>query len=135
MNDNNETKKTINLSLIGAFIAGLCCFSPLVLFLAGLSTASFAGSLADIFYYQYKWYFRLAGIIFLAWSFFLWYKQKAKTCNIDEKKRLRKKMTNLFLISIIVFILAYIIWLYVIVEFLGIKLGLWQIPKSLKGVF
>lgn len=129
-NEKPTVKTAFNLSLIGAFIAGLCCFSPLILFLAGLTTASFAGSLADSLYYQYKWYFRLAGITFLVITFVVWYKKRSQSCSLDETARLRKKMINLFLLSLITLILAYSIWLYIVVELLGIKLGLWDLPKS-----
>jgi hypothetical protein len=40
----------LKLSLAPILGASLCCVSPLVLFLLGLSTASVAGSLADTLY-------------------------------------------------------------------------------------
>lgn len=130
MNDTPMLKKALKWSLMGALIASLCCLSPLILFLIGLATASLAGSLANTFYYQYKWYFRLAGLVFLIGAFLVWYYQRTKTCSLDEKRRLRRKLLNLFLLSLVVFILVYVVWLYGVVEFLGIKLGLWHLPKG-----
>jgi uncharacterized membrane protein len=121
-------KKGILLSLAASFIAGLCCFSPVVLVLLGLSTASVASGFADTLYGDYKWYFRSAGFVFLAAAFVFWYFQKKKSCPLDQRARLRRKMLNLFLISCVVFIVAYVIWLYVIVEFLGVQLGIWDWP-------
>lgn len=40
----------------------LCCVSPVVLFLLGLSTAAEAITLGDRLYYGYTWYFRGAGL-------------------------------------------------------------------------
>ena len=127
-----SSKKTaLSISAIGAFIGGLCCFSPLVLFLVGASSASIASSLSDTLYYGYKWWFRLAGVLFLALAFFVWYRKQSKTCAIDEKSRLRKRMLNLFLLSLIAFIIMYAVWLYVIVEYAGIWLGAWEFPKNI----
>lgn len=51
--------------LVGA-LAGLvgiaCCVTPTALVLLGLSTVSFAISFGNTLYYQYGWYFRLAGL-------------------------------------------------------------------------
>jgi hypothetical protein len=113
------------LSFIGAFIAGLCCFSPIVIFLIGISTATFAGSLADELYYNYRWYFRISGVIFLLAAYIYQYKIKSKSCSTEEKVVLRKKIINAFLISFFVFVISYILWLYVIVDWFGEILGIW----------
>ena len=127
-----SSKKTaLSISAIGAFIGGICCFSPLVLFLVGASSASVASSLSDTLYYGYKWWFRLAGVLFLVLAFFVWYRKQSKTCAIDEKSRLRKRMLNLFLLSLTVFIILYAVWLYVIVEYVGIWSGAWELPKNI----
>ena len=122
---NDTTKKATYITSISAFIAGLCCFSPVVIVLLGLGTTSFAGSLADTLYGDYKWYFRSAGIVFLAASYGWWYYASSKGCSLDEQKRLRSKLLNLFLLSIFGFVLLYIIWLYVLVDLFGILLNIW----------
>ncbi len=131
-----QDKKGIALiSVISAFIAGLCCFAPLVLFLVGAAgltfvgefvDPTFAGDFANNLYYDYRWVFRFAGIAFLVLAYGIWYRSRAKSCTLDQKKRLRRKMLNWFIITFFIFIFAYILWTYVIVEWLGIKLGLWQ---------
>jgi len=108
-----------------AFIAGLCCFTPVILVLFGVSTVAFAASLSDVFYGQYKWAFRGAGLLFLLLSLFWYFFKKEKVCTIDEVKRKRKKIINMVLLSLIAAVVAYIIWLYVIVELIGIILGIW----------
>jgi hypothetical protein len=48
---------------VGAGVAAiLCCVSPVVLFLVGVSTATEAITLGDRLYYGYAWYFRGAGL-------------------------------------------------------------------------
>lgn len=122
---NSDKKGTLIISSISAFIAGLCCFSPIVIVLFGLGSVSFASSLADTLYGEYKWYFRGAGLLFLAAAYMYWYFRRTRGCTLDEKRRQRNKMLNMFLISTIAFILFYIVWLYGIVDLIGIPLGLW----------
>lgn len=125
---NPETKQAIVLSAISTFIAGLCCFSPLVLFFIGLASASAAGSLADTLYGEWKWAFRSAGLLFLIIAYALWYRKRAQSCPLNERMRLRRRMLNLFLLSTLLLGIAYLIWLYGIVEWLGIINGIWEAP-------
>ncbi len=110
---------------ISAFIGGLCCFLPVVLVLLGLSTVSFAASLTDILYGQYKWAFRGAALVFLLGSLFWYLYRKEDICTLDDLKRKKILIINLVTISLILGVLAYIIWLYGIVEIMGIILNIW----------
>ncbi|PIR63028.1 MAG: hypothetical protein COU65_00375 [Candidatus Pacebacteria bacterium CG10_big_fil_rev_8_21_14_0_10_42_12] len=121
-------KDVLAVSSIGALIAGLCCFSPLVLVLLGLATTSFASSLSTTFYEGYKWYFRLAGLAFIVFAYLYWYVTRTRGCSLDVKAKVRKKMLNLFLLSVISFVVIYVVWLYVIVEFWGVRLSIWEAP-------
>ncbi|MBI2564414.1 hypothetical protein HYV79_00290 [Candidatus Woesearchaeota archaeon] len=120
-----DKREIFFLSSISAFVASLCCFAPLILFLLGLSTASFASSLADVFYGQYKWFFRFAGIFFLLVAF-IFYLRKKGICTLDQAKKQRNKIINLFLILVITAMILYVIWLYVIIEYIGVISGLWK---------
>ena len=120
-----DKKELFLLSSISAFIASLCCFTPLILFFFGLSTASFASSLADTFYGQYKWFFRFAGILFLAIAF-IFYLRKKGVCTLDQAKKQKNKIINIFFVLLILSIFFYLIWLYVIVEYAGVLAGLWN---------
>ncbi len=120
--DRAFLKKSISFS---AFIAGLCCFSPIVFVLLGLSTTAFASSLADTLYGTYRWVFRAAGLLLLLGSLGWYFYKKENVCSIDAAKRKRTKIINITLIALITAVLVYVIWLYVIVEYLGIWLGLW----------
>lgn len=126
MDDLKVRKKDVFfLSSLGAFIASLCCFTPLILFLVGLSSASFASGLADVFYGQYKWIFRLFGLLFLLISFVIYLRSKG-VCTLNEVKRQRNKIINIALIVLISSILLYFIWLYIVVEYAGVFFGLWK---------
>jgi len=109
-----------------AFIAGLCCFTPVVFVFLGLGTASFAASMADTLYGTYKWLFRGTGLFLLLIALVWYFYKKEGVCTIDAVKRKRNKIINLTLIALITGIIIYLIWLYVIVEIMGILLGIWS---------
>jgi|TARA_B100002003_G_C14068241_1_gene513967 amino acid transporter len=108
-----------------AFIGGLCCFTPVILVLFGLSSVAFAASLSNTLYGTYKWAFRGIALFLLALSLFWYFFKREKVCTFDELKKKRRKIINFTLIVLITAILSYIIWLYVIVEIIGILLGIW----------
>ena len=130
---NPSTKSALLISGAAAFIASLCCFSPLVIVLFGLGSVTLAGSLADTLYGEYKWYFRLSGVILLALAYLYWYSRSSQNCSLDQKKRLRRKFLNLFLLSLFSFIGLYLIWLYGIVELWGVYYGIWELPYWFGG--
>ncbi|MFH1317159.1 MAG: hypothetical protein ABII01_06570 [Candidatus Woesearchaeota archaeon] len=121
-NDKSFLKKIIP---IAAFIGGLCCFTPVVLVIFGLSSVAFAASLSDLLYFKYKWVFRGISLLLLALSLYWYFYKKEKICTIDELKKKRRRVINIVLITLIGAILAYVIWLYVIVEIIGVLLGIW----------
>lgn len=106
-------------------IASLCCFAPVVLVLFGLSTVAFAASLSDIFYGQYKWWFRLVGLALLTVAFVIYLRRSKGICTIDQAKQRRNEIINLALVVLSAGVIGYIIWLYVVVEIVGYLLGIW----------
>ncbi len=115
---------------IAALIGGLCCFTPVVLVLLGLSTVAYATSLSNTLYFGYAWAFRGAALLFLLGALSWYLYSKEQICSLDALKRKRRKVINLVLISILISVIAYIVWLYVVVEIMGIGLGIWGNPFS-----
>ena len=67
---------------VGAGVIGiLCCVSPVVLFLLGVSTATEAVTLGDRLYYGYAWYFRGAGLL-LAGAATIFYLRRRRSCSL-----------------------------------------------------
>jgi hypothetical protein len=64
MNKKN-IKDFFKVVSIPAFVASLCCLSPIILVLLGISTVSFASSLSDIFYGTYITHALRNGLIIL----------------------------------------------------------------------
>jgi uncharacterized membrane protein len=126
MKNSNDTKNALVISSVSAFLAALCCFSPIVVVMLGLGSTAVATSLSDTLYGDYKWWFRAVGLTSLIGAYVYWYKRRTKECSIDEKKRERRKLLNLFIISLFTFLLFYVVWLYGILDIWGALLGIWE---------
>jgi amino acid transporter len=111
---------------LATFIAGLCCFTPIVLVLFGLGTVSIAASLADTLYGEYKWVFRGMGLLFLALSMWWYFYRVEKVCTWDEAIKKRNRIINFALIALIILVVSYVLWLYVVVHYIGVFLDIWE---------
>ncbi|MBT3405997.1 hypothetical protein HN419_02405 [Candidatus Woesearchaeota archaeon] len=117
-------KSVLTISGIGAVLASLCCLSPLILVMVGLASVGFAASLSDVFYGTYRWLFRLGGFLFLLVALFFYFRKQG-ICTLDQYKRKRNKVINTVLIALVSFVIGYVIFLYVIVEWIGKLYGIW----------
>ncbi len=118
-------KELLKVTGLPVLFASLCCLSPLILVLLGLSTVSFASSLADTFYGDYKWLFRITGLILLAITTYLYLRRQKGICTLDEAKKRRKEIINTILVVLIAGVLGYIFFLYVVVHYAGVFFDLW----------
>lgn len=121
-----NTKDILKISSIPVVLASLCCLSPVILVLLGVSTVSFASSLADTFYGEYKWVFRFVGIIALLGSLTHYLYRKKGVCTIDDVKRRRNEIINYIALTIVAGVLGYIFFLYVVVHYIGVWLTIWK---------
>ncbi len=120
-----QLKELFKIASLPVILASLCCLSPLILVMLGLSTVGFAASLADSFYSEYKWYFRLAGSIALVGAYVV-YLRKQGVCTFDQVKRERNKIINQFLLLVITGIIGYLFFLYVVVHYAGVWFKIWE---------
>ncbi|MDA8611305.1 hypothetical protein N9L18_00360 [Candidatus Pacebacteria bacterium] len=125
MSFKSKFKEIAKVTGIPVFFASLCCLSPLILIFFGLATVSFAGSLADVFYGQYKWIFRGVGLLLLAISLVIYFRRQKGICTLDEAKKRKKEIINKILLFLISGIIGYIFILYVVVHYIGVLLGVW----------
>lgn len=119
-------KEILSLSGIPVVIASLCCLSPVILVALGFASVSFGASLADTLYGDYKWYFRVAGLLALGAALLFYIRRAKGICTIDEAKRRRNEIINLVAAALIVGVLGYILFLYVVVHYLGVFLTIWE---------
>lgn len=119
-----QFKEVLKLASFPVLIASLCCLSPLILVMLGLSSVGFAASLTDTFYGEYKWYFRLAGLLALLGAYLV-YLRKQGVCTLDQVKRERRRILNELILLASLGVVGYILFLYVFVEYLGRWLHIW----------
>lgn len=118
-----ERKKLLTLVGISGLIGGLCCLTPIVLILLGISTVSFAAELGDVLYWKYRWVFRILGLGTLIVALVVYYRSKG-ICTLDHVKRNRNKIINTSLFVLISSIGIYTVWTYVILHYWGVAVGL-----------
>ena len=119
-----KAKEILKVIWAPVVAASLCCLSPIIVVLLGLSTVSFASSLADTFYGGYKWVFRGVGLFLLLLSVFFYYRRKG-VCTWNQAKRRRNEIINTILLTLIAGVVGYILFLYVAVHYAGVWLQLW----------
>jgi len=122
-------KELLKLTGIPVVIASLCCLSPVIIVLLGLGTTAFAASLADTLYGDYKWVFRGIGLLALIIALVVYFRNKG-ICTFDQAKKQRREIINKTLLALFVGIVAYIVFLYGVVEIFGVWLGLWENPLA-----
>lgn len=120
-----KLKEVLKISSIPVVLASMCCLSPVILVLLGISTVSFGSSLADTLYGDYKWYFRGFGLLTLLGALYFYLTRTKGICTIDEAKRRRNEIINYVALSIIAGVVGYLFFLYVVVHYIGVWLDLW----------
>lgn len=118
--------EVLKISSLPVLLASLCCLSPVILVLLGISTVSFASSLADTFYGQYKWLFRAVGLLTLLSSLAYYLRRQKGICTIDDVKRRHNEVLNYLALTVVVGTLGYLFFLYVVVHYIGVWLTLWE---------
>lgn len=119
-------KDIFKISSIPVLFASLCCLSPVILVLVGVSTVSFASSLADTLYGEHKWVFRGIGLLALVVAITVYLRRTKGICTFDEAKRRRNEIINIVAMTLIGGIIGYMFFLYVVVHYIGVFLNLWK---------
>lgn len=118
-------KEIIKVVWLPVVLSSLCCLSSVILVLLGLSSVSFAASLSDTLYGEYKWAFRGAGLLLLAAAAVYYLRKQKGVCTLDQAKRRRNEIINFLLAVLLAGVLGYIFFLYVVVELAGKVLKIW----------
>ncbi len=121
-----KIKEILKVTGLQVVVASLCCLSPVIFVLLGVSTVSFASSLADTLYGDYKWVFRGVGLGALSLSLYYYLTRTKGICTFDEVKRRRNEIINYVALTLIAGVLGYLFFLYVVVHYIGVWLALWQ---------
>lgn len=120
-----KIREMFQVVTIPVALASLCCLGPVMLVTLGISTVSFASSLADSLYGTYKWLFRSIGLIALVISLILYFRKKHGICTLDQMQRKKNFMINTISLTIIISVLMYVLFLYIVVHYWGAWLNIW----------
>jgi hypothetical protein len=112
----------IGISTLAAFIASLCCITPIVLVLFGLTSVSFATALDQNLDTKYEALFILIGMITLFLSIWI-YQKKLGFFGLTNQKQTR--LVNYFIIGMVLFVTFYLIIHNLIGYNLEQRLGIW----------
>ncbi|MDP6907100.1 MAG: hypothetical protein QF440_06760 [Candidatus Thalassarchaeaceae archaeon] len=111
----------------GAFLASMCCFPSVLLAGLGLMSIGAADALSKNMYFgPARWILYGMAAILITFGLIRYFKGQG-ICDINEVKRQRKRIINTVMIAIFSTIATYLIFNYVILELLGIAVGLpWE---------
>ena len=110
-----------------SILATMCCLPSVVLVMFGLASVSTAAALSDTLYWgPFRWWLFAATALFLGYGLYRHFKSDG-ICTIDDVKRERQKVVNTTLLAFTIAIVGYLIFNYLILELVGIAVGLpWE---------
>tara|TARA_B100000212_G_C27285251_1_gene494859 strand:+ start:333 stop:722 length:390 start_codon:yes stop_codon:yes gene_type:complete len=111
-----------------AVFASLCCLPSVIWVLfAGSSAIVAADQLSNNLYYSWvRWALYGISTIMLSVGLVLFYRSKG-ICTIDDVLRERRRVINTTLATFTLTILFYLVWNYLVLEVIGIAVGLpWE---------
>ena len=123
-----QTKPLAKLVAASAITASLCCLPSVIWVLfAGSSAIVAADQLSNDLYYSWV-RFALYGLSFCMVSYGLvLYFRNQGVCTLDDARRERRRVVNTSLAVFTSAVLAYLVWNFVILEIIGIAIGLpWE---------
>ena len=126
--DSEQTRPLAKLVAVSAVTASLCCLPSVIWVLfAGSSAIVAADQLSNDLYYSWV-RFALYGVSFSMVSFGLvLYFRNQGVCTLDDAKRERRRVVNTSIAVFTAAVLAYLIWNFVVLEIIGITIGLpWE---------
>ena len=123
-----ETKPLFSLVGLSAITASMCCLPSVIWVLfAGSSAIVAADSLSNNLYYSWV-RFALYGIsgLMVTIGLIIYFRNRG-ICSIEDAKKNSNKIVNISLAVFTASIIAYLIWNFVILEIVGIAIGLpWE---------
>ncbi len=126
--DAEQTRPLAKLVAASAVTASLCCLPSVIWVLfAGSSAIVAADQLSNDLYYSWV-RFALYGIslCMVSYGLVLFFRNQG-ICTLDDAKRERRRVVNTSLAVFTAAVLAYLAWNFVILEIIGIAIGLpWE---------
>ena len=125
---SGQTRPLAKIVAASAVTASLCCLPSVIwVMFAGSSAIVAADQLSNDLYYSWV-RFALYGVSFCMVSYgLLLYFRNQGVCTLDDAKRERRRVVNTSLAVFTAAITVYLVWNFVILEIVGIAIGLpWE---------
>lgn len=113
-------------------LASMCCLPSVVMVMFGLSSVTTAAALSDTLYWGTDgyWWFRptlsTASAIMVIVGLISYFRKQG-VCTFDDVKKDKRRVLNVSLLVITIAFVSYMLFNYVILEILGIAVGLpWE---------
>ncbi|MDP7002684.1 MAG: hypothetical protein QF911_03830 [Candidatus Thalassarchaeaceae archaeon] len=126
--ESDDRKPLAAIAAISALTASLCCLPSVVWVLfAGSSAIVAADELSNDLYYSWVRFALYAlSLCMLAVGMLLYFRNRG-ICTLDDAKRERRRVVNTTMAVFTASVLGYLVWNFVILEVMGIALGLpWE---------
>ena len=126
--DSEDRRPLASLVALSAVTASMCCLPSVIWVLfAGSSAIVAADQLSNNLYYSWVRYALYAVSLSMVAIGLVIYFRKRGVCSLDDVKKERRKVLNTSLAVFTASIIAYLFWNFVILEILGIAIGLpWE---------
>ena len=123
--DSEQTRPLTRLVALSAITASLCCLPSVVwVMLAGSSAIVAADQLSNDLYYSWvRFALYLVSLSMLSYGLVVYFRNRG-VCTLDDLKREKRRVVNTTLAVFTAAILTYLIWNFVILEIVGIAIGL-----------
>ncbi|MBF92329.1 MAG: hypothetical protein CMB78_00920 [Euryarchaeota archaeon] len=126
--DSEQTRPLAGLVAISAVTASLCCLPSVVwVMLAGSSAIVAADQLSNDLYYSWvRFALYFVSLSMLSYGLVVYFRNRG-ICTLDDVKRDRRRVVNTTLAVFTAAIVTYLVWNFVILEIVGIAIGLpWE---------
>ena len=126
--DEDDKKPLVAIVGISAITASMCCLPSVIwVMFAGSSAIVAADQLSNDLYYSWVRYALYALSIAMISLGLVSYFRNRGICTMDEARRQRNRILNTSLAVFTAAVITYLVWNFVILEVIGIELGLpWE---------
>ena len=126
--ENNDISSLAPIIGLSTITASLCCLPSVIWVLfAGSSAIVAANTLSETLYYsRFRYFLYLISFIMISLALITYFRKRG-ICTLDDAKKNQRRIINTSLAVFTITIISFLIWNYVILEIIGIAIGLpWE---------
>jgi len=126
--ENNDISSLATIIGLSTITASLCCLPSVIWVLfAGSSAIVAANTLSETLYYSpFRYFLYLISFIMISLALITYFRKRG-ICTLDDAKKNQRRIINTSLAVFTITIISFLIWNYVILEIIGIAIGLpWE---------